>query len=260
MRLAELQSAFMANVLDDGGEMPGGWGKAHSNGLNVYRGNYRNSQIEALRDTYAKTQGWAGEEPFKQAAINHVIANPCASWTIDDAGARFDETCARFFKDAPEVAELAWLEWAMLVAFSSADTKPLDLEQFGLQTSVFGEEQWLGLQLELVPDLAARITEFDLNAMWRWVEGGQGARPDYHLSQPSGVFVWREDERATFQMVATDEVEVVQAVQSGQSYGEICMMLAGSNPSPEQAQEAAMRAGGILGRWVQEGFVTALKT
>lgn len=260
MRLAELQSAFMANVLDDSGEIPDGWGAAHAHGLNVYRGNYRNSQIEALRDTYAKTQGWAGDEPFKQAAINHVIANPCASWTIDDAGADFDQTCARFFKDAPEVAELAWLEWAMLAAFSAADTTPLDLEQFGLETSAFGEEQWLSLQLELVPDLTAKTTEFDLNAMWRWAEDNEGARPDPALSQPSGVFVWREEERATFQMVAPDEVDAVNAVRSGRSYGEICMLLAGDDADAERLQEAAMRAGAILGRWVQEGFVTALKT
>jgi hypothetical protein len=260
MRLAELQSAFMASLLDSDQTMPADWSERHAAGLNIYRGNYRNALVEALRDTFAKTQAWVGEAPFKQAAINHVITRPSASWTIDDVGEGFDETCAEFFKQSPEVAELAWLEWSMLTASSAADTQSLDLEAFGLRTSDFGEEEWMRLTLELVPNLTARIVQFDLTAIWRWAENPEGARPDAKLQEPTGVMVWREGERTTFQLVATDEVQVFEAVQAGKNYGAICVMLAGDDPGADRLQETAMRSGAILGRWVQEGLVTSLKT
>ena len=261
MSLADMQKSFMDNVLDEGAAMPAGWGNRHAAGLNVYRGNYRNALVEALRATFIKTEEWAGEGPFKQAAINHIIAQPCASWTIDDAGAGFAETCAAFFTDAPEVAELAWLEWTMLAAFSAADSAPITLDQFGLITSEFDETQWLGLTIELVPDLAGGLVDYDLNAMWKSLDQDKALRPRFSKEPPAdkkGVLVWREDERPTFQMVSPEEITVLNAVRAGQSYGEICMMLAGDAAAPEQAQDAAMRAGGILGRWVQEGLVISL--
>ena len=260
MKLAELQSSFMASVLDSESELPDGWTKRHEAGLSIYRGNYRSALIDALNDTYVRTRNWAGAEAFKQAAINHVIAHPSASWTIDDAGAGFDKTCAQFFSDAPEISALAWLEWVMLEAFSAPDSQPLDLAQFGEITSTFGEEQWINLRLDLIPDLSAAITDIDLLAMWNaTMDGEPDARPDTKLDVPKGVFVWREDERATFQMVEPDEVEVLQAARAGKGYGEICVMLAGEDAAEEQAQQAAMRAGAILGRWVQEGLVLSLK-
>lgn len=254
--LAEQQSVFMESILEADSDLPEGWGERHAAGMHIYRGNYRSALVESLRDTYPKTEEWAGEAPFKQAAINHVIAHPSTSWTIDEAGAGFDATCARFFKDAPEVAELAWLELTMLTAFSAPDSDPLDLEQFCAITSAYGEEEWINLRVTLKPDLHARLIDFDLHAMWN--AEGPDARVDAQLSEPRGVFVWREDERATFQMVEPDEVAVLEALRAGHSYGELCLMMAGEDPSPDQGQEAAMRAGAILGRWVREGLVIAL--
>lgn len=257
MTLAAQQSAFMASILSAESDLPDGWGERHAAGMNIYRGNYRSALVESLRDTYPKTEEWAGEAPFKQAAINHVIAHPSSSWTIDAVGAGFDATCARFFKDAPEVAELAWLELTMLTAFSAPDSDPLDLEQFGAITSAYGEEEWINLRVTLKPDLHARLINYDLHTIWN--ADGSRAHLDAELSEPQGMFVWREDERATFQMVAPDEVAVLEALRAGHSYGEVCLMLAGDDPTPDQAQQAAMRAGAILGRWVREGLVIALE-
>ncbi len=255
MELSDLQSAFMANILDDASALPAGWGTRHEAGLSIYRGNYRNAVIEALRDSFTKTREWTGEAPFKQAAINHVIAKPTASWTIDDAGEGFDATCEGFFSNAPEVAELAWLEWVMLAASSAPETQPISLTQFGEITSAFAEEDWLQLRIGLIPDLHMRFVSHDLHAIWT-VEAGE--RPAIDLEEQRGVLVWREDERPIFQMVEPDEIVALQMLQSGKGYGEVCLALAGDDPTPDDAQAAAMRAGGLLGRWVQEGFVLGL--
>lgn len=257
MTLADMQKAFMDNVLDEGSAMPAGWGNRHAAGLNVYRGNYRNALVEALRATFLKTEIWAGEAPFKQAAINHVIAHPSDSWTIDDVGAGFDETCRAFFSASPEVAELAWLEWTMLRAFSCPDSQPLSLDQFSLITGEYDEAQWLGLQIALVPDLAGGLVRYDLHAMWKAMEEG-AAHPAVSGGEARGILIWREGERPTFQMVSAEEVAVLKSVQAGESFGDICAGLAGGSASADEGQDAIMRAGGILGRWVQSGLVTGL--
>jgi hypothetical protein len=135
--LADRQAAFMAQVLNDEAPLPAGWGDRHAQGMNVYRGNYRSSVIEALKSTYEKTERWVGEAAFQRAAAHHVITNPPSSWTLDDAGAGFDATCAELFRNDPEVAELAWLEWAMLQAFTAENVRPLDAEGFATKSAGF---------------------------------------------------------------------------------------------------------------------------
>lgn len=256
--LAERQSAFMAQVLDDEAPLPDGWGERQGAGMNVYRGNYRSSVVDALKSTYEKTERWVGEDMFQRAAAHHVITNPPASWTLDDAGAGFDSTCAELFRNDPEVSELAWLEWRMLEVFTGEDIQPLNAEGFAAQSASFTEEDWGNLRLTFLPAAAAREVNYDLRAMWNALNEDEFIRPEAGLEAPASILVWREGERSTFMMGSTEEAQAFNAAKSGMPYAEICMLLAGENPTDEQAQDAAMRAGGLLGRWLNEGLIASI--
>lgn len=259
MTLAEMQAAFMAQVLDDEVQAPADWGKRHARGMEVYRNNYRSSLVEALLETYQRTARWVGEDAFRRAAAHHLIANPPSSWTIDEAGRGFDRTCAELFANDPEVEELAWLEWAMFDKFSAPDSVPLDAAGFAKATAGFVEDDWGAMCLTVQPGSVARELNHDLSAIWNSPEGKGQHRATITLDQAAGCLVWREGERPTFLMVDAEETRAFQAMASGMSYGECCMMLAGQEPSPEQARDAAMRAGAMLGRWLNEGLVAALR-
>lgn len=256
--LADRQAAFMAQVLDDEAPLPAGWGDRHAQGMQVYRGNYRSSVVEALKSTYEKTERWVGEAAFQRAAAHHVITNPPASWTLDDAGAGFDQTCAELFKNDPEVAELAWLEWTMLEAFTAKNVTPLDAEGFAAQSAQFGEEDWANLRITILPCATACEVEHDLRAIWNALREDELVRPPSRLQATGSVLVWREEERSTFMMGSAEEVRAFQAAQSGTPYAEICMLLAGDDPSEEEAHDAAMRAGALLGRWLNEGLIASI--
>lgn len=248
----------MAQVLYDEAPLPHGWNERHAAGIEVYRGNYRSSLIEALKSTYERTERWVGEEAFRRAAAHHVIIQPPTSWTLDDAGAGFDATCAELFRNDPEVAELAWLEWAMFRAFVSRDVVPLDADGFTWQTSGFGEEEWSNLRLEFLPGASTSEVSHDMRAIWNALGEDELLRPDAALDTPQSVIVWREGERSTFMMGSAEESRAFVALQGGMPYGEMCMMLAGADASIDEAQQAAMRAGALLGRWLNEGLIAAL--
>ena len=256
--LADRQAAFMAQVLDEEAPLPAGWGKRQSAGMNVYRGNYRSSVVEALKSTYEKTQRWVGEAAFRRAAAHHVITNPPSSWTLDDAGAGFDQTCAELFKNDPEVAELAWLEWTMLAVFTAENLTPLDAAGFGEQSAAFGEEEWGNLKITFLPGAAAREVKHELRAIWNALGDEEFERVQSRLDSAGSVLVWREGERSTFMMGSVEEARAFSAAQSGMPYGELCMLLAGEDPSEEEAHDAAMRAGALLGRWLNEGLIASI--
>ena len=261
MTLAEMQAAFMAQVLDDEVQAPTDWGERHARGMGVYRNNYRSSLVEALLETYERTARWVGEDAFRRAAAHHLIANPPSSWTIDAAGHGFDRTCAELFEHDPEVEELAWLEWAMFDMFSAPDNVPLDAASFAQATSGFTEFDWGAMRLTVQPGSVARELNHDLSAVWNTSESKGHARPAITLDRTAGCLVWREGERPTFTLVEADHAAAFAAIQSGASYGELIGMLIGDDPDPsgEAIRNAAMRAGAMLGRWLNEGLVAALR-
>ena len=253
--LAERQAAFMRAIIDEDAPLPEGWGNSQAAGMGVYRGNYRSALVGALEATFERTRRYVGEEPFKRTAIRHLITNPPASWTIDDAGAGFDATCAERFGDNPEVAELAWLEWAMLEASRAPDTAPMTAQDFANATASFDDGDWMTLRLTFQPGIATRQLSHNLTRLWNALEADGAERPDIEPN-PTGCIVWREGERPTFMAVDPAEARAFAAMLSGANYGEIIALLAGPNPREDALQDAAMRAGQMLGGWLQEGLIT----
>jgi len=258
--LADRQAAFLRAILDDGAPLPDGWGNSQAAGMAVYRGNYRSALIGALENTFERTARYVGEAAFKQAGAHHAILHPPSGWTIDEAGAGFDGTCADLFGDNPEVSELAWLEWAMLDVSTGPEREVLDPAGFGELTAEFGDEDWMSLQLEFQPRATTQLVRHNLTGLWNALEEDGLERPDPRLPDPQGCLVWREGERPTFTLVDPANADSLTAMQSGASYGEVIELLAGSDPSEEAVQDAAMRAGSFLGNWLQEGLIIGLKT
>ncbi|MBV7258162.1 HvfC/BufC N-terminal domain-containing protein [Erythrobacter crassostreae] len=258
--LAKRQAAFLRSVLDESAPLPEGWGNSQTVGMSVYRGNYRSALVGALESTFERTARYVGEGPFKQVSAHHAIAHPPSGWTIEEAGAGFDATCAELFANNPEVAELAWLEWAMLKVSRAPDIQPFGATEFGEATAEFGDKDWMGLKLEFQPRAEAREVKANLSGLWSALEeGADGDRPASLLDQPKGCIVSREGELPTFQMVTPEAAHAFDAMQKGAAYGEAIMLLAGENPDAEKIQQAAVQAGGMLGEWLNEGLIVGVR-
>lgn len=254
------QQAFLAAILDDGAPLPDGWRNRQAAGLDVYRGNYRSALMGALEDTYERTRRHVGEGAFRKVAIHHLFAHPPTGWTIDEAGCGFDETCKKMFRDNPEVAELAWLEWAMRDLAVAPDSEPLSPETFAQQTAAFGDEDWANMRLACQPRCAARLVVHDLESLWRALETDDTDYPDLRLPKPQTCLVWREGERPTFILADAGHAAAFAAMQGGASYADAIMALLAQQPdaAPEAIRQAATRLGAMLGLWLREGLVVAL--
>jgi hypothetical protein len=259
--LAGRQAAFMRAILDDRAALPEGWGNRQAAGMAVYRGNYRSALMGALADTFERTARYVGDQTFRQAGMHHAINHPPAGWTIDAAGAGFDQTCAQLFADNPEVAELAWLEWAMMQLATAPDCEPLDPAGFAAATAAFGDQDWADLRLEFQPRAVSREVASDLTGLWNALSEDGMDRPDARLPRPQGCIAWREGERPAFILVDAANASAFAALQNGANYGEVIALLVGDrcDPDAEAVQNAATAAGAMLGRWLQEGMVIGLR-
>lgn len=254
MTLAAQQDAFMAQVLDEDAPLPPGWTARHGQGLAIYRNAYRARLVDALRETYERTARWVGEDAFRAAAAHHVISTPPRSWSLDHVGDGFVAVLEQLFANDPEVAELAWLEWAMHRAFVAADTPPLDAAGFAAATCRFDAEDWAGLQLGFLPSLHLRKCAHDVGSLWNALAQDGNSAADYCLTEPRMMIVWREDLRTTFMPLEALEAQGLAQMLAGSSYGAMVASLA-----EIAGDEAAIgQAGAMLGRWLATGLLAGV--
>lgn len=253
--LAEQQRMFMAELLDEERALPADWNGRHAGGLAIYRNNYRTALVEALRSTFERTERLVGESAFRRAATHHVIVNPSTGWTLDRVGEGFDETCKQLFAKDPEVAEIAWLEWAMHRAFVARDTTPLDAPAFAKICASFGETDWEDLRLAFVPGLTLALVRHDLSRLWQSLSNDGEEPAIVSLETPHHALVWREGERPVFVLKPEFEAHMLAALASGATWGDTCTTLV--DAIGEDA--AVVEAGQVLGSWLAQGLICGVQ-
>ena len=254
MDLAETQRRFFAHVTGtQDAPLPSEWEARMRAGLEVYRNAYRARLVAALRVSYERVWTWVGDEAFDAAAAHHLILHPPASWTLDDAGRGFDATLAELFPHDPEVAELAWLEWAMQCTFTAADSEVLDAAAFGACTAGFDEGDWAELRLGFAPSLVFRPIRTACAQIWRAIAEGGRAPDPVLLDRPSTLIVWREGLVPRFRVAEADEAAALACMAGGGTLSDMCESLAATM----EEEQAAAEAGAMLGRWIGDGLVSA---
>lgn len=257
MTLAAQQQQFMQQVLADDCPVPPGWrGDGLAEGLSVYRNAYRTRLLEVVLGTFPRTMAWTGEAPLRRAAAHHLIQTPPSSWTIDQAGKGFDCVLADLFAADPEIAELAWLEWAIHEAFVAAHAEALTQEDLVRLSQGFGEADWTGLRLDFLPSLHLRQLHYDVPALYRQLDGecvAPAAAP--LLAEPHWCLCWREGFAPTFRLLDHAAGLALQAMLERASFGEVCEELLGLLPE----EQAVTKAGEALALWLASGIVTAVE-
>lgn len=245
MSLAALQRAFQAAVVAEDDETD----SDPDRGLAVYRNAYRARLLECLRGSFDKTWAWIGDEAFAAAACHHVIAERPHSWTLDDVGHGFDATLAALFPRDPEVAELAWLEWAMAEVFTAPDARILTPDSFAAQTAGHAEAEWSALRLCPIAAIETRTVSTDCVALWDALEAAT-APVGWSLDSPRTALVWRENLRPRCRLIDRDEARALAALARGASFGKLCEALVA-----DRGAQGVETAGTFLGRWLSSGLL-----
>ncbi|MEO5596015.1 MAG: DNA-binding domain-containing protein [Lysobacteraceae bacterium] len=247
MSLLALQRTFHASLMDASEPPLSTMDGALDPGVAVHRNNYRSQLIACLRETFEKTRAWLGEEAFSAAAISHSIATPPHSWTLGAYGEGFDRTLAALYPRDPEVAELAWLDWALSRAFEGADATPLAPEALTLI-------DWDDARLLLAPTL--RIAPIATNALAIWSALAAETMPPTAelLPEPTHAVVWRQEFTPNFRSIDAIEQAALAQVRGGATFGELCGTLV--DACGEDTGIATASA--LLGQWLRDALVVGV--
>ena len=250
MTLLAVQREFHTQLLSTGALPQAEATPQFRTGFEIYRNAYRTRLVACLRESYERVWSWIGDEAFDQAAIHHLILHPPHSWSLDHAGAGFDHTLAELYPAEPEVAELAWLEWQMQLAFRARNEAPIDPESFAVLTSAFEEREWGDMRLHLTASLAMRQITTACVEVWAAMDREEPWTGQLVLDRPATVMVWRQDLQPRFRIVQPVEACTLAAVLRHETFACICAV--------QGNDDAEATVGTMLGRWIVDGLVIGL--
>ena len=244
MRLEELQRKFSECVRGDGA---GHVLPIVRDGLRVYRNNYREQLRAALRSSFPVLALWLGEAEFDRAAEMHILTAVPQSWTLDHYGHDFPATLGGVFPDDPEVAELAWLDWAMTEALVAEDQPPLGRADLVAR-------DWDVAKIAFMASLKISEARSNAAAIWSAIEE-QKAPPPAGLTEPHAILVWRRGLLPCFRTVPTFEYQAIFALIEGFSFADACEILR-LRLGPDRAIRAASA---MLARWVDDEIIAGVE-
>lgn len=253
--LRQSQHAFLACILDDELPAPAAWSERQLRGLAIYRAGYRARLIEAMRETFARTARLVGDDAFGQAAAHHLITHPPTGWTLDRVGQGFDQTCAELFVNDADVAEVAWLEWAMHCCFTAADSAAMTADGLMATSEGFDEAAWARMRFDFLPGTAIRRVRHDLVRLWSSLDETAAGSETSLLDTPVWAVVWRESERPVFVQLDDREGLLLAVMLDGATFSAACGTLAEA-----VGEDAATRqAGAAMGSWLSRGWIVRLR-
>lgn len=246
MNLMTIQSDFCAWLRDETG-MEASCPAALSNGLEVYRNNYRSRLAACLEESFAVTRAWLGDDAFRHASAEHIACVPPSSWTLDAYSRDFPMSLHGLYPDDPEVTEIAWLEWALGEAFVGADTPALD-------PAGLADVDWDRAVLNFVPTLMAQDLTTNATVIWSAIAAGIAPPAAQSLMEPAVLLVWRREQASCFRLLDQDEARALTSARSGMSFGELCARVVAERGE----SEGIGSAGAYLGQWLSGGLLCAI--
>lgn len=218
--------------------------------LGIYGNGYRTRLIEALEASFPVLRTVLEEADFHTLASRYIHSHPSTFFSIRYYGDQLAQFLAadEEYSKAPLLAQLAQWEWAMAAAFDAPDAQALGLDFF----AQVAPEDWSELRFTWSPSVQLLALEWNVPQLWKAVTE-ESERPDPAVSeQPVPYLIWRRELQIYFRALAPAEATALAASRSGQSFGELCVLLC---EHLADESEASLQAAGFLRGWVQSGLI-----
>ena len=114
---------------------------------------------------------------------------------------------------------------------------------------------WNSAILELVATFSLLPVATNAGAIWSAINAGETPPAAVLLDERTVIAIWRKEYSPTFRTLEPVEAQVIPLVADGRTFGEICRGIIDEVGEAEGTQVA----GNLLGRWISEGMVAAVR-
>lgn len=252
--LADLQDKFQARLLSGDAAIDphltrgGPFMKAYDHA-------YRARLVEILGEDFEGLHTLLGDENFFETIAAYIDDHPSTARSARWLGRNLPDWLRQSdaWRAQPVVADMAAFEWMIGLAFDAPDAALIGLADMG----AVPPEAWPMLTFTFHPALNTALLYNDVSGFYQAVKAGEdpdGPPPAYE--NPVFWAAWRDPESlmVTYRALDHDEGQALAAARAGQTFDGICEIVADCT----DADEAAVRAAGLLKNWIESGWLIGL--
>lgn len=208
--------------------------------LGIYHHAYRARLVEALADSFARTERYAGSNSFAEWASDFAENSPPNSRSLNRYGHDFPEFLRQRFAHNPELFELAQLDWDLRSRFDMADAPTLDKAQAAERPP----ESWLHAKEPLHPTVLLRTIQTNVVSLWQALDADDEVPLAQSLPEPMCLIVWRLEHQPHFHTVSSDQGVFMGLLAAGHSL----------QSASDAMGESTDLSANTLGHWFGDAF------
>ena len=186
--------------------------------LAIYRHGYRVRLRDALKNEFTGLHNMAGIK-FDRLLDKYVAAHPSEHYNIRWYGAGLAAFLdyAHPWRDQPQLAEMARLDWAISTAFDAANETSVGMAEL----SSVPPDAWANLQLLMQENLQLLAGLYNVDAFRRAADNGAPRPRLRRFDQAHHVMVWRKGTTVHYRKLDHDEWPVLAATMRGESFASL---------------------------------------
>lgn len=218
--------------------------------LLIYNNSYHFRLLEALSKEYAVLHQWIGDDAFFEMGYTYIADYPSRYFSVD----QFTQDLSKFlaitepYNQQPYLSELARFIGALSDTIIAADAQVLNTNDI----AAIPQDAWSNMRLKLHPSV--ELISYHWNIITIWQALSQQQEPPAPISQPEQghYVVWRKGIECFYVVLNAPETAMLQYLQQGLSFAEICEQLT-QWLAPEEVAQYAVN---ILVRWLNDGMLS----
>ncbi len=220
--------------------------------LDVYYAAYGLRLLEALVRAYPALKKYMGEELFDKLGYLYIEKYPSHHFSIRYFGRQFSEFLATQPEITPIMVELAKFEWALASALDAADGPQLTLPDL----AALPPEAWADLILITHPSTSLLTLSYPTPKLWKSLVS-DAEQPVLSLEEETTHWlIWRFNQAAHYLFMNKEQLALIQAIQTGEPFSEICVNLCEYLGEDKVVAFAAEN----LRNWISEGLFSQFGT
>ncbi|GGA12362.1 DNA-binding domain-containing protein [Dyella caseinilytica] len=220
--------------------------------LAVYRHGYRIRLRDALKNEFIGLRDMAGKR-FDTLLDKYIAAHPSEHYNIRWYGAGLAAFLdyAHPWREKPQLAEMARLDWAISMAFDAANESSASVADL----SAISPDAWPGLRLSLQRNLHVLTCRYNTAAFRRAADRSDKRPHLRRFRDPRQLLVWRKDTTVHYRPLEEDEWQVLSATIQGEPFAALCERLTHLHG----AATALPRMVTLVQGWLEAGLIRAVE-
>jgi hypothetical protein len=222
--------------------------------LEIYRRSYQARLIECLADDYPVLQATLGEDTFEGLCRAYIDEHPSTEPSLNRFGRHMADLCRKHpLSDADFAADLAVLEWAVVLAIHAPTAPPLtaqDLARIPI-------ESWPEIRLVPNPSLGVHAFDYPVNAYFSARRRGQAAA--LPALRHCSVAVYRTQQSVWRLELTPPMATLVESLARGETLGASLSLVAAQLDGVPEA-EAAQNVTTWFSHAVSSGLFSGIRT